>query len=211
MLWEIDVYPAPGQPDLLGRPVASAAAELGLAADLEVRRKRGVFDLRPGLGPIARPSRVAQELLTDRVVERAVVAPVGDERLDSRSHLPSGTGCARPRQRMVIVETEQSGTVPSGRRDLLVHVMPKPGVMDPVAQSVMSAIADFGLKAEVVRTLKKYWIKGLSDDGIGTLSGKVLANDAIEQVIVGPLEFRHLDLGSPHKSLPEDCADSHDG
>ena len=71
--------------------------------------------------------------------------------------------------------------------------------MDPVAQSVMSAIADFGLKAEVVRTLKKYWISGLPSDRISTLSGKVLANDAIEQVIVGPLTFRDLDLGSPYK------------
>jgi phosphoribosylformylglycinamidine synthase len=70
--------------------------------------------------------------------------------------------------------------------------------MDPVAQSVMSAIEDFGLKADVVRTLKKYWIEGLNSDCIGTLSAKVLANDAIEQVIVGPLNLRHLALGTPY-------------
>ena len=79
-----------------------------------------------------------------------------------------------------------------------VHVLPKPGVMDPVAQSVMSAIEDFGLKAEVVRTLKKYWIEGLPSDRVGMLSAKVLANDAIEQVIVGPLGFRHLELGAAY-------------
>ena len=64
--------------------------------------------------------------------------------------------------------------------------------MDPVAQSVMSAIEDFGLRAEVVRTLKKYWIAGIEAGRIGTLTAKVLANDAIEQVIIGPLGFRHL-------------------
>ena len=41
MLWEVDIYPAPGQPDLLGRPIATAAAELGLAADLKVFAARG--------------------------------------------------------------------------------------------------------------------------------------------------------------------------
>ena len=70
--------------------------------------------------------------------------------------------------------------------------------MDPVAQSVMSAIEDFGLQAEVVRTLKKYWIEGLDADRVGPLGAKVLANDAIEQVIVGPLGFRHLELGAAY-------------
>ena len=197
MLWEIDVYPAPGQPDLLGRPVVARGRRASLADSLEVRAARGY--LIQADWDHCQAERVAQELLTDRVVERAVVAPVEDERLNSRSHLPSGTNVHGVSSTRGSLATQQGGTVPSGRRDLLIHVLPKPGVMDPVAQSVMSAIADFGLKAEVVRTLKKYWIKGLPSDRIGTLSGKVLANDAIEQVIVGPLEFRHLDLGSPYK------------
>ena len=41
MLWEVDIYPADGQPDLLGRHVAAAAAEMGLAADLAVAGARG--------------------------------------------------------------------------------------------------------------------------------------------------------------------------
>ena len=54
---------------------------------------------------------------------------------------------------------------PAARRagTRLIHVLPKPGVMDPVAQSVLAAIADFGIRAEAVRTLKKYWIAGLPD------------------------------------------------
>ena len=173
MLWEVDIHPAPGQPDLLGRPVATAAEELGLAADLKVSAARAY--LIQADWDRAQAERVARELLTDRIVERTVVAAVGDGELNQP---PPGAATSAA---------------------LLVHVLPKPGVMDPVAQSVMSAITDFGLKAEVVRTLKKFWIEGLAQDRIGPLSGKVLANDAIEQVIVGPLGFRHLDLGSPYR------------
>ena len=80
MLWEVDIYPAPGQPDLLGRPIATAAAELGLAADLKVAAARGYLiqaDWDRG-----QAERVALELLTDRIVERAIVAAVGDEELN---------------------------------------------------------------------------------------------------------------------------------
>ena len=80
MLWEIDIYPAPGQPDLLGRPVSTAAAELGLAHDLKALAARGYlvqadWDRR-------QVERVAWELLADRIVEKAIVAEVGDEAID---------------------------------------------------------------------------------------------------------------------------------
>ena len=71
--------------------------------------------------------------------------------------------------------------------------------MDPVAQSVLSAIADFGIRAEAVRTLKKYWIRGLPGNRLETFASKVLANDAIEQVVVGPLAFERLEVGSPYE------------
>jgi hypothetical protein len=38
-------------------------------------------------------------------------------------------------------------------------VFPKPGVTDPVAASTLTAIADFGLKADAVVTLRKYWLE----------------------------------------------------
>jgi phosphoribosylformylglycinamidine synthase subunit PurSL len=196
MLWEVDIYPAPGQPDLLGRPISTAAAELGLAADLQVAAARGyLIQADWDRGQV---ERVARELLTDSIVERAVVAEVGDEVLNGSSHLPSGTD-VRSAPNEEDLGADENAKVLSGRKDLLlIHVLPKPGVMDPVAQSVMAAIEDFGLKAEVVRTLKKYWVAGVPCDRVELLSAKVLANDAIEQVIVGPLGFRHLELGSPY-------------
>ena len=36
MLWEIDIYPAPGQPDRLALQAAAGAAELGIAENLQV-------------------------------------------------------------------------------------------------------------------------------------------------------------------------------
>ena len=77
--------------------------------------------------------------------------------------------------------------------------MPKPGVMDPVAQSAMTAIADLGLQAKAVRTLKKFAVGHLPDDKLSLLCSKVLANDAIEQVIVGPLTLDRLQVGSSYQ------------
>jgi len=174
MLWEVDIYPADGQPDPLARQIAADAADLELAEDLAVIAASGYLIQ----GPLdqGQVTRVANDLLADRVVQRTVVAPVGDEAL---IRAPRGSGVPQ-----------------SGWR--LVHVLPKPGVTDPVAQSALAAIADFDLQAEAVRTLKKYWIGGLPDERLELLSSKVLANDAVEQVIVGPLEFEHLEVGSPY-------------
>jgi phosphoribosylformylglycinamidine synthase len=169
MLWEVDIYPAEGQPDRAARSVAADAADLRLAENLPVVAASGYLIQ----GDLNRDDveRLARELLADPVVERAVVAPVGDAAL---------------------------ATAPGGCRRL-VHVLPKPGVMDPVAQSTLSAIEDFGLRADAVRTLRKYWIGELPEDRFRLLLTKVLANDAIEQVIVGPLKFDRLEVGSEYR------------
>ena len=193
MLWEVDIFAAEGQPDFGASEVAAAAAELHLAPQLAVTSIRGY--LIEGDFDRAQVTRIADELLADRVVERTVAAPVGDPALNA---LPAG-------------------------RTHWIHVMPKPGVMDPVAQSAMTAIADLGFQAKAVRTLKKFAIGSFGDEnrressphpsplpkGEGTCIGrlpeeklsllcsKVLANDAIEQVIVGPLALDRLQVGSP--------------
>jgi len=169
MLWEVDIYAAEGQPDPGARDVAAAVAELHLADNLAVTSARGY--LIQGSLDRGQVARIADELLADRVVERTVVAPAGDPTL---SQLPDG-------------------------RAHWIHVLPKPGVMDPVAQSAMEAIADFGIRAEAVRTLKKYAVAPLADDRLALVCSKVLANDAVEQVIVGPLSLQRLQVGSPYE------------
>jgi len=171
MLWEVDIYPREGLPDLIAQRVAADAADLGLAKDLEVHAAYGY--LIQGEIQRSEVERIAHELLADRVVEEVDIFP-----------LSGGNGQA-PR-----------GEEHPGR---LIHVLPKPGVMDPVALSVQTAIADFGLRAEAVRTLKKYRVVGLAEEKLPLLGSKILANDAIEQVIVGPLPFERLELGSPYQ------------
>jgi len=169
MLWEVDIYPAPGRPDRAAERVRTEAADLGLPADLAVAAA-GAYLIQ---GDITADQirQIAQELLADAVVERTVIAPVGDPAL----------------------------CVPPDGRARLIHVLPKPGVMDPVAQSAQAAIADFGVRADAVRTLKKYWIGELPEEKLGLLCSKILANEAVEQVIVGPLEFRRLEVGTPYQ------------
>ena len=158
MLWEVDIYPAPGQPDLLGRPISTAAAELGLAADLKVAAARGYLiqaDWDRG-----QAERVALNC-----------SPTGSSNGRSWRWWVM-QNCNRFPSQSTEAQFGRVRLLDQFRDAQLIHVLPKPGVMDPVAQSVMSAIEDFGLKAEVVRTLKKYWIEGLDPDRVGTLSAQ---------------------------------------
>jgi phosphoribosylformylglycinamidine synthase subunit PurSL len=78
-------------------------------------------------------------------------------------------------------------------------VLRKPGVMDPVAQSVLETARDLGLPVESVRTFRRYYgDRPFPQDAKETLFCRVLANEAIEQVIEGPLKLDHLGLGTPY-------------
>ena len=41
MLWEVDIYPAEGQPDLIGEAVAGDAHDMGLGENLAISAARG--------------------------------------------------------------------------------------------------------------------------------------------------------------------------
>ena len=183
-LWEVDVHPALGQPDLLARAVQSGAADLGFGP-FAVQAARG-FLIQ---GRISREEiqRLACELLTDCVVETAVVGQPGDEAV-------SAIGDAAQRH-------EESATPFQGvpPRYELVQVLPKPGVTDPVAASTLAAISDFGIDANSVVTLRKYWVAGLDKSQLERLASKLLANESIERIVSGPLHLKELQLGSPYR------------
>jgi phosphoribosylformylglycinamidine (FGAM) synthase-like enzyme/phosphoribosylformylglycinamidine (FGAM) synthase PurS component len=80
----------------------------------------------------------------------------------------------------------------------LATVLLKPGVMDPAAQSVLEAARDLGLAVESVRTFRRYFGPPPSEQARAVLFRKVLANEAIEQVVAGPLAVEHLALGSAY-------------
>jgi len=89
-------------------------------------------------------------------------------------------------------------TAPAGlARATLIEVHLKSGVTDPVAQSVMTAISDMGVSGAHVRTARKYVLLGeVRPAQIETIAKRVLANDCIEDVVVGD----EAEPPSPHLS-----------
>jgi len=77
----------------------------------------------------------------------------------------------------------------------LIEVHLKSGVTDPVAESVMAAIADMAVTANNVRTARKYVLLGdITQSQTNTIAKKILANDCIEDVIIG----NEAEPPSPH-------------
>ena len=79
----------------------------------------------------------------------------------------------------------------------IVHVLPRPGVTDPVAESARSVLQDLGFAVEEVRSVRTYQIRGPAD-ALPRLIDRVLANVAVEQVVRGPLRIDHLGQGRPY-------------
>lgn len=78
-------------------------------------------------------------------------------------------------------------------------VLLKPGVMDPVAQTILDVAKMLGLPVAAVRTFRRYYGPAeISPADRDILFRKVLANDAIEQIVVGPVKADHLVIGSPY-------------
>ncbi len=171
-LWQIDIHPAPGQLNRDSLRVSEEIHELGLADNLQVHFARG-FLVQGDLDRAAAET-LALTLLADAVTERPVVEPVGDPNL---LHCPGASAAA--------VLT-------------LVHVMPKAGVMDPVAASTEMAARDAGIAVESVRSLRKYWLPTLPAKQLEGICRRALSNDSIEQVVVGPLKLDRLGAGTPY-------------
>jgi phosphoribosylformylglycinamidine synthase len=176
-LWEIDIHPATGEVDRVALRVAAAARELGLADELSVATARG-FLVQGARLDRAQVERLARELIADLVVESPVFGPSGDAALMA------------PPRRFSSANTESIHCV---------TVLLKPGVMDPVAQSTVAAAADLGVPLEAVSTIHKFWFAGASEAVTTSVSERLLANDAIEQVVVGPLPIKQLDFGRPYR------------
>lgn len=168
-LWQIDIYPAEDQVDREAIRTAEEIAELGLGHDVSIAFAKSF--LVQGDFAHDEATRLADTLLCDSVTERSVVAIAGQDTLNE----------------------------PPGSETTLVNVLPKPGVMDPVAASTIGAAQDAGFDVHAVRTLRKYWLGEVADSSLDSICRRALSNDAIEQVVVGPLEMDQLDLGAPYE------------
>jgi phosphoribosylformylglycinamidine synthase len=79
----------------------------------------------------------------------------------------------------------------------IVHVLPKPGVTNPEGHSAQTILRDLGLDAQHMRTIRTYRIEGPAE-ALPRLIQRVLANDAVEQAVVGSLPFDRLGQGHPY-------------
>ncbi|QDT68224.1 Phosphoribosylformylglycinamidine synthase subunit PurL [Planctomycetes bacterium MalM25] len=173
MLWEVDVLPADNRPDRAAERLLDAARHAGFDG-LEVATARGFLIEGEAL------DQAAAEAIADRVLADTVVE---SRRVDAVDAAP----LAAPPARL------------GGAEATLVHVLPKVGVTDPTAQSAEGAIADLGHPGVRVRTLSKHWIAGEGAERFLEAGRKLLANDAIEQLVVGPLGIDHLATGAPYE------------
>jgi phosphoribosylformylglycinamidine synthase II len=79
----------------------------------------------------------------------------------------------------------------------VVHVLPKPGVTDPEAESAGELLRELGFAVESVRSIRSYRVAG-PEPGLPGLIQRVLANAAVEDAIVGPLSLDGLAQGQPY-------------
>lgn len=77
-------------------------------------------------------------------------------------------------------------------------VLPKPGVMDPVALSVIDAARDLDLPLQAVRTFRRVYVNSAEATRDSFLR-RVLANDAIEEIVDCPLHAPHMALGQGYR------------
>ena len=80
------------------------------------------------------------------------------------------------------------------------NVLLHPGVTDSVAENAARALAQQDLSVTAVATCRKYWLTGeLSQADYARVCSKVIANDAIEHIVSGPLQLDDLNVGSEYQ------------
>jgi phosphoribosylformylglycinamidine synthase len=174
--WRFEVFNRSGFSDVHGKSVLDGIEELGITsveavqsakvflieADPSTLRLHSGHAPSTGLGTSA-PGTGFDDAFARRVAKELLTDPVCEEYYIGRSKAPAGLAKAT-----------------------LIEVHLKSGVTDPVAESVMAGIADMGVKAGNVRTARKYVLLGeIKKNQAEMIAKKVLANDCIEDCIIG--------------------------
>jgi phosphoribosylformylglycinamidine synthase len=169
MLWEIEIAPTPTETDREAERIMDEARHLGIALDSSVRTARSYLIEADGTPGELR--RLAEHLLVDPVAEAFAI-----RRIDSGS-----PDVLSPQARQL-------------------NVLFKPGVTDNVAATVHRTLTKSGFAASAVATCRKYAFDSrVADEDLRRLCQRVLANEAIERVVVGPLRLDHIGVGSPYR------------
>ncbi len=172
MLWEVEIHPIAGEVDREGQRVLTEAQAQGAASVRAIRASRS-FLVEGNLDEATVKSRVVR-LLADGVVETCRVRRLPAEAASAAHPQVGGLN--------------------------LINVLYKPGVTDNVAETAAHALKAQGLAVTRVATCRKYWINA---DAVAAdlqkLSRRVLSNDAIEQLLPGPLTLSTIAVGSEYK------------
>ncbi len=173
MLWEVEIRPAANEVDREAARVVNEAQALGASTVKSARSARS-FLLQAASLSEADVVRAARVLLVDPVAEISRVT-----RIDQASSSSS--------------PNTQTPTP-------LLNVLYKPGVTDNVGMSTQKALVDLGFDVEAVATGRKYWFDAAASSAdLDRVAKRVLANDAIERVIAGPLHMDTIGAGSEYK------------
>ena len=180
MLWEVEIRPSVNEIDREGLRISQEARDLGASSIQKVQSAKS-FLLQGIALTAADLDRAAKTLLVDPVVESYQIRQIAKGK-------ESGT------DKNVAAGQESSPVGPS------LNVLYKPGVTDNVATSTQKALVDLGFQVDAVATVRKYWFEaGVSAAELDRLSKRVLANDAVERVIAGPLQMEKIGAGSDYR------------
>src|SRR5207248_6567393 len=173
MLWEVEIQP-------IGRDLERerVCEEYDLLTHAghggTLTTSSGVVPLRPGAEVIARSSRgyLLQGDLDRAQVERLAAELLVDPLTETRQ----------------VCGTNREGILENGGP---ATVLLKPGVMDPVALSVIQAAQDLEVVVDSVHTFRRYyWGQGPCNREV--MLHKVLCNEAIERILDGGISARDL-------------------
>ena len=180
MLWEVEIRPAASEIDREGLRVVHEGQALGATSIEKVQSARS-FLLQGTSLTEADIRRAAATLLSDPVAETFIVSQISQLSHNSIEKNRT-TGVAR------------QSAAPQ------LNVLFKPGVTDNVALSTQKALVDLGFSIDAVATARKYWFDAnVAAADLDRLTKRVLANDAIERVISGPLLMEKIGAGSDYK------------
>lgn len=117
-----------------------------------------------------------QVFLLDGTAARGDVERVAGELLcDSVTHVP-----------LIATAADFSAATPGATGLQSVEVHPRPGVMDPVAESTLAELQAEGVAVTRVRTARRYYLAGEFDlDAALPGIRRVLSNDCVEQTFAG--------------------------
>ncbi|HOX36491.1 MAG TPA: phosphoribosylformylglycinamidine synthase subunit PurL [Candidatus Brocadiia bacterium] len=172
MFYRIEVWPKPGQPDIVARDVLSDARHLGMTG-LQEASYATVYILEGRLAP-EQLGRICVELFCDPVVENFAAAVL----------TPNGRKPVRGLPGMFPGPDKPGGSVH------VVEVSRKPGVMDPVQASALKGLSDIKINSvRSVKTARKYVLNGeLSKSDATFIATRLLGNATIEDCHVDVAE-----------------------